>query len=121
MLLRVGGILEPAMARVAAVFESTTSRFVDRLQPLFARAARLSQEAAQLVSAFLTPMAVLAMVFGLWRLCVDLTWTTNFPIAAGFFSHWLVWIGLAIGLKLTASLLDRSEEGVEVLSKQPRQ
>ena len=42
---------------------------------------------------------------GLWRLTADLGWTETFPIANGFFSHWIVWIALAIGLKFGASLL----------------
>jgi hypothetical protein len=109
--LRLGGILEPAMARATAVFQSTASGLYVRVYPSFSRAARVSQDAAQLVSVFLTPASVLAMVFGLWRLSADLEWTANFPIANGLFSHWLVWIGVAIGLRMTASLLDRSDNG----------
>jgi hypothetical protein len=32
-------------------------------------------------------------------------WTESFPIAGGFFSHWIVWIALAIGLKFGATEL----------------
>ena len=42
---------------------------------------------------------------GLWRLTADLNWTDTFPISTGFFSHWQVWIALAIGLKFGASAL----------------
>jgi hypothetical protein len=42
---------------------------------------------------------------GLWRLTADLGWTETFPIVNGFFSHWIVWIALAIGLKFGASQL----------------
>lgn len=107
--LRAGGILEPAVTRAVAVFQSTVSGLGERVQPVSRRVSIASQNAAFLVSALLTPAAVLAMVFGLWRLSSDLTWTANFPIANGLFSHWLVWIALAIGLRVTASLLDRPE------------
>lgn len=42
---------------------------------------------------------------GLWRLTADLGWTETFPISAGFFSHWMVWIALAMALKFGASVL----------------
>lgn len=107
--LRAGGILEPAVTRAVAVFQSTVSGVGERLHPVSRRATIASQNAAYLISALLPPAAVLAMVFGFWRLSSDLMWTANFPIANGLFSHWLVWIALAIGLKVTASLLDRPE------------
>jgi len=64
-----------------------------------------SAVAADVLVALITPSAVLALVFGLWRLSSDLGWTENFPVTSGFFSHWQVWIALAIGLKFGGSAL----------------
>ncbi len=48
---------------------------------------------------------MVAFVMGLWRISIDLDWASAFPIASGFFSHWQVWIALAIGLKMLSSSL----------------
>lgn len=75
------------------------------VQPALRRAAALSQEAANLLGAFIDPAALLAFVFGLWRLGVDLGWTGDFVIERGLFSHWQVWIALAVAIKMSESLL----------------
>ncbi len=105
--LRVGELLEPAMTRTIAMFTGSVSVLTDRLQPAITQTAATTHQAAKLIGAFLTPAAVLALVFGVWRLGLDLGWTENFPIATGLFSHWLVWIGAAIGLRMTGTLLNR--------------
>lgn len=69
------------------------------------RVAAVSQDAAGFIGVLLDPVALLAFVFGLWRLGVDLGWTGDFVIEQGLFSHWQVWIGLAVGLKASQSLL----------------
>ena len=55
--------------------------------------------------ALLTPAAVTALVLGLWRVCADVGWTGEFLIANGFFSHWQVWIALAIAMQTAAASL----------------
>jgi hypothetical protein len=55
--------------------------------------------------ALLSPAAVVALVLGLWRVSADLGWTEEFLISNGFFSHWQVWIVLAIGLQAAATFL----------------
>jgi hypothetical protein len=55
--------------------------------------------------ALLTPAAVVALVLGLWRVSADLGWTEEFLISNGLFSHWQVWIALAIGLQASATSL----------------
>lgn len=55
--------------------------------------------------ALLTPAAVIALVLGLWRVTADLGWTGEFLIAGGLFSHWQVWIALAVALQLAAVAL----------------
>jgi len=64
-----------------------------------------SARAAALIVALMTPAAVIALALGLWRLTADLGWTEEFLVSGGFFSHWQVWIVLAIVMKRAASAL----------------
>jgi hypothetical protein len=105
--LKAGENLEPMMTRTIAVFTGTASAISDRMQPALHRSAVIFQEAGNLIGAFLTPAAVLALTFGLWRLSEELGWTVGFPVLRGPFAHWMVWIALAIGLKMTGSLMNR--------------
>ena len=109
-VIRIGGFLQPAWARTAVVFADTTSAIADRLQPGFQRAVAISQGATNLIAAFLTPASVVAGALALWRLGADLGWTGTFAISNGVFSHWQVWIALALGMKLTGSLIQRGAE-----------
>jgi hypothetical protein len=68
---------------------------------------RSRRRAALGLAGLLTPAAVLATVLGLWRIASDLNWTGSFAISEGFFSHWQVWLGVAIVLQLCAYLLNR--------------
>jgi hypothetical protein len=97
-------VLHPVPVRGASDFSN--ARFSNaRLQSLLRRTVDTSAQAADVLVALVTPSAVVASVMGLWRLTADLGWTESFPISTGFFSHWLVWIALAIGLKFGASAL----------------
>jgi hypothetical protein len=58
-------------------------------------------------AALLTPLAVMAGVLGLWRICADIGITGEFAITQGVFSHWQVWIALAFVLEGGAFLLNR--------------
>ena len=113
---KVAEALQPMMTRTVAVFTGTMSTVSERMQPALGRTSAGFQEAGHLVGAFLTPAAVVALSFGLWRLGADLGWTGEFPVSTGAFAHWMVWIALAIGLKMTGSLMNRpgpkeSQEG----------
>ena len=92
------------------VFAGTTSAIADRLQPVISRAAVVSQEATRLVAALLIPASVTAGCMALWRLSADLGWTGAFAISNGLFSHWQVWSILAVGLKMTGSLVNRDPD-----------
>jgi len=92
--------LQPAWTRAASSGISG-----GRLQSWLRRIVAISEEAADLMIALLTPASVIAGTLGLWRLAADLNWTETFPISSGFFSHWQVWMALAIGLKSGASFL----------------
>ncbi len=79
-----------------------------RIQPAIDRTAAVSFQAANVASVlFLAPAAMIALVFSLWRLGEDLGWTGPFVISEGLFSHWLVWMMLAIGLKALAVMVTR--------------
>ena len=81
-----------------------------RIQPALQRTTEISQSAATLVSILLlSPGAMMAFAFGLWRLGQDLGWTGNFLISEGLFSHWLVWMAVSAGLKATATMANRND------------
>jgi hypothetical protein len=82
-----------------------------RFQPATRRVPGISQAAAAAMSVLLlSPAAMIALVFGLWRLGQDLGWTANFLISQGLFSHSVVWIALSVGLKTTSHAATRGTE-----------
>ena len=117
--IRVGAVLEPALKGTIAIVGGTASGLA-RLHPALNRFAVWSHQAATFVSIFLTPSAVLALSLGLWRLSADLGLTGNFPIADGLFSHWIVWIGLAVLLKMTESMLIRRNTRPSAAVSEPK-
>ena len=60
-----------------------------------------------MAAALLTPIALMALALGVWRLSVDLNPASQFPISRGIFSHWQVWIAMAGLLWTCASILNR--------------
>ena len=71
------------------------------------KARRKNRRMALAVSALLTPAAFLASVLALWRIAADLNWTGKFAITSGMFSHWQVWMVLAVLLQVCSRLLAR--------------
>ena len=57
--------------------------------------------------ALLTPASLLAFVLAAWRLGADLGFTGEFAIGQGFFSHWIVWTAIGIGIQFCANTLNR--------------
>jgi hypothetical protein len=53
----------------------------------------------------------MACVLGFWRLAADLDWTSGFGITTGPFSHWQVWMVLAVIILLVALRLNRYGRG----------
>jgi|SRR5579871_6233463 len=118
-LMRFGVAWQPAWARTASIVVETGSTFGEKFlwaaerligsarvaAEQLIRSARVAVEdqLAKMFVAFLTPAAVVAFVFGLWRFGVDLDWTEAFPIGSGFFSHWQVWFALAAALQSLAT------------------
>ncbi|HSW51406.1 MAG TPA: hypothetical protein VLH09_14570 [Bryobacteraceae bacterium] len=48
----------------------------------------------------LNPASALALGMAIWRLGYDLEWTGQFAISGGLFSHWQVWMALALVLRV---------------------
>lgn len=102
--------VEPAVARARSGAVASTSETI--IKPQFwlegasvITALTFSRQLANILVALLTPAALVALVLGIWRVCMDLGWAGAFLIAGGFFSHWQVWIALSIGLKMLSSTL----------------
>ena len=90
---------------------TTINAVAVRFQPSSGRVTKMSQAAAAAMSVLLlTPAAMIAMVFGFWRLGEDLGWTTSFLVSQGLFSHWVVWMALSVGLKKTATIATRGAQ-----------
>ena len=67
---------------------------------------------AAAAGALLIPMALMAYILGLWRLASDLGVAGEFGIT-GLFSHWQMWIAVALALSFAASALNRYGRGGE--------
>ena len=68
---------------------------------------RKNRRVALAMASLLVPIAVMAMVLGIWRLAADLKIAGDFAIASGLFSHWQVWIASAMMLTFLSRLLNR--------------
>jgi hypothetical protein len=69
-----------------------------------------NRKVAAAAGALLIPIALMAYVLGLWRVASDLGLAAEFEVS-GLFSHWQVWIMLALGLSAAASALNRYGRG----------
>jgi hypothetical protein len=98
-------MFQPAWMRAASVFADNSSTLPAKVRWFIERTVTASSAAMNVLPALLSPAAVVALVLGLWRVSADLGWTEEFLISNGFFSHWQVWIGLAIGLQAIATSL----------------
>jgi hypothetical protein len=61
-------------------------------------------------AALLIPAALMAYALGFWRLASDLGMAGEFGIT-GMFSHWQVWMAVAVAMQLAASALNRYGRG----------
>ena len=60
---------------------------------------------------WLMPASAAALAVAIWRLAYDLDLATQFTIPMGIFSHWQIWLALAVLLQLLAEMLRRSGQG----------
>ena len=75
--------------------------------PAIRRRRSKDRQLALALGSLLTPGSLMATALAVWRLGADLNWTGQFAIADGLFSHWQVWIGMAVAMQLGAVLLNR--------------
>jgi hypothetical protein len=61
-------------------------------------------------SALLIPVSLMAYVLGFWRLASDAGVAREFAVR-GLFSHWQVWMVLAVSLQVASSVLSRYGRG----------
>ena len=59
----------------------------------------------RLLEALLSPVSAVAYVLASWRLGADMGWAASFVINAGFFSHWIVWLGIGLALSFRGYVL----------------
>jgi hypothetical protein len=90
-----------------------TAAIAAGLRPVLAKTAALSHETAAAIASLLSPAAAAALGLGLWRIGADLGWTGQFVISTGVFSHWQVWIVLAVVLEVLSSTTLRSNYKTE--------
>jgi hypothetical protein len=63
--------------------------------------------------ALLAPASLLAFVLAAWRLGADLGFAGEFAIGQGFFSHWIVWAAIGIGIQCFANSVNRGFTATE--------
>ncbi len=83
--------------------------------PAVTHRARKNSHVALALAALLTPATLTALALGLWKLAADLRVAGQFAIRDGLFSHWLVWLGVALLVHLIVTLLNRYGAGHPIL------
>jgi hypothetical protein len=64
-------------------------------------------EFGALVSGLLAPAVVSAYLIAAWSITADMGISGQFMVSSGPFSNWMVWMGIAISLNVTAAILRR--------------
>src|ERR1051325_1102793 len=85
---------------------------LQRGRPL-GRHSRKNRHLALACGALLVPAALMAYVLAVWSLASDMEVTGAFGIT-GLFSHWQIWIMLAVALQIASHYLSRYGRGYEV-------
>lgn len=96
--------MEPRTTTIAASVNLATNRL--RSPALLDLARRIAQRFTALLAWLLGPLSLIAYAFTAWRVASDIGWSSSFFITAGLFSHWLVWLGIALTLTFSASMLN---------------
>jgi hypothetical protein len=66
-----------------------------------------AQKFASLLSDLMGPGVFLAYSLTAWSFASNLGWTGPFLVSTGPLSNWLVWLGFAVSLNVSASILKR--------------
>lgn len=70
-----------------------------------------AQKFGTLLSELLGPAVFTVYAFAAWSLASNLGWTNSFIFSAGPLANWIVWLGMAILLNVSASILKRHIQG----------
>jgi hypothetical protein len=98
---------EPIAERTERVWSRTATTVTVHPGPVATHANAASANATGALSFLLRSGALVALTLSAWRLGNDLGWTQDFIIAGGIWSHWQVWLALAIGLNAAATHVAR--------------
>ena len=79
----------------------------------FQQGPALARHLALSCAALLIPISLMAYVLGFWRLASDMGIAGAF-VFSGLFSHWQIWIALALALHATVYLLNRYGHGQDL-------
>ena len=79
----------------------------------FEQAPALARHLALSCAALLTPISLMAYVLGFWRLASDMGMAGAF-VFSGLFSHWQIWLALALSLHACVFLLNRYGRGQDL-------
>jgi hypothetical protein len=93
-----------------------------RYGPKIRRKPRKNGHVALALGALLTPAAITALALACWRLGADLRVAGQFAIREGLFSHWQVWMAIALVVQIVAIVLNRYGSGQTLVrhgAKQP--
>jgi len=120
--MRPAPSLKTMGVRTVSVVSLTDSTFSSKMQEALEQTARSARvlfddQLPNIFVAFLAPASMVALVLGLWRFTADAGWTGAFVIGSGFFSHWQVWIAMAVALKCIASWGNASRSSVPKISE----
>ena len=66
-----------------------------------------NRNTALAIASLVTPATLLAFVLAFWRMAADMGVTSAFPITDGLFSHWQVWLAIALCAQLFTTVLNR--------------
>jgi hypothetical protein len=74
-----------------------------------------NRQLALAASSLLIPASLMAFVLAVWRLMADMSYASEFAIGEGIFSHWHVWVFIAVILIVAAVRLNRYGRGGKLL------
>ncbi len=94
--------------------QARLAQMAERLQPAFDRTAASSTEALRLVGALLPAFALTCGIVAVWRVGADLGVFDEFFVSDGSFSHWQIWLALALGAQFGSVSISRRLQRAKV-------
>lgn len=97
----------PAFSWQEITNQARVAQLAERLQPAFDRTAASYTEALRLIGALLPALALSCGIVAVWRVGADLGVLDDFFISDGAFSHWQIWVALALGAQFGSVSINR--------------